>query len=513
MSNEQDTFSDTIQHGELPPALSSIFACLPAKTVEQFYSGYQRWLLQQQHELLSVQLMLLRQQISENEELMRQQQPSAIALAVLARLQSNGVSDVELLDRMLERGEEWLDTTLQLLIRCEQLGMAPSDYTQWCEHALDDAYNWLASMQADDFTGTANISGIATLTDAQDEDTNHREAVTEEMILQKLMSEADEETLELAVVCAPTSHLSHSAPPSSEPQAATGAAEAGMSAAEPERIAVEQHTSAELNAAESTPHAPTEAEVSATEAGIGDTAQQAATETDASLAEPEGVEAAQHTPVTVAETEVRATEQRAMEAMPLAPGELQEPEESAVPSAEVASEPADEAPSAIASTPAIVETEHEPLSEPSTPHSEPPAPMPEHPLAEAEPMLAATAQSAAETEEASPLEALSPPAEHSPVKEESCTPGNIPGGDTPLAVEEAAEYIEVEIVPEELDLPPVAPRAEETEAIEAGSPQSSMAPSYVPAAAATSFRSVQPPRPPRAKKRGFFSQLFSIIFS
>ena len=80
-------------------------------------------------------------------ECLEQVHPSALALATLARLQAHGVSDITVLDRMLERGEEWLNRTMQRLEYCEKIDVISDGYTKWCEHALEGAYDWIDSMQ------------------------------------------------------------------------------------------------------------------------------------------------------------------------------------------------------------------------------------------------------------------------------------------------------------------------------------------------------------------------------
>src|SRR5712692_2258170 len=102
-------------------SVDDIFAGLNQRDIEQFYAGYQQWHLQQQIATLQTRVDDLYLQIFDITERMQTVQPSAIALATLARLQANGVNDVELLDRMHERGENWLDQTMQRLDYCEQL--------------------------------------------------------------------------------------------------------------------------------------------------------------------------------------------------------------------------------------------------------------------------------------------------------------------------------------------------------------------------------------------------------
>src|SRR5579864_2686257 len=101
--------------------LDTVFAHLDPQEVEQFYAAYKQWLLQQQVSSLRQRIDHIQQQLAENSRLIQQTRPSPIALATLARLQSNGVNDIDLLDSMLARGEAWLDATMQRLDYCEQI--------------------------------------------------------------------------------------------------------------------------------------------------------------------------------------------------------------------------------------------------------------------------------------------------------------------------------------------------------------------------------------------------------
>src|SRR5947199_7949192 len=117
---------------------------------------------------------------------MEQVSPGAFALATLARLQASGVNDVGLLDSMLERGEAWLDHTMQLLEQCERLKVFDGDYTHWCELALEGAYDWISSMlEANSLPTSQEASPPA----------SSSEQITEEMVLQKLMSDDGSEPL------------------------------------------------------------------------------------------------------------------------------------------------------------------------------------------------------------------------------------------------------------------------------------------------------------------------------
>src|SRR5579872_3688163 len=73
--------------------INAIFAHLDRRDVEQFYASYQLWILQQHIAEVQARIQSVTQQIAENQEHLQRVHPSAIALATLARLQSNGVND------------------------------------------------------------------------------------------------------------------------------------------------------------------------------------------------------------------------------------------------------------------------------------------------------------------------------------------------------------------------------------------------------------------------------------
>lgn len=165
--------------------VDEIFAGLSQRDIEQFYTAYQRWHLQQQIATLQTQIDALQLQILENTEHMQEVHPSALSLATLARLQANGVSDIDLLDQMLERGESWLDQTMQRLDYCEQLDdFIRDDYTQWCKLALEGAYDWIDSIQE------PSASSPAQEPVAVEEEVIE---TTEELLLQKLSSDEVED--------------------------------------------------------------------------------------------------------------------------------------------------------------------------------------------------------------------------------------------------------------------------------------------------------------------------------
>ena len=188
--------------------LNHLFAQLNPLDVERFYTAYSLWSTQQRLQTLQTQIDDIHRDIAENTERLEQVHPSALALATLARLQSNGVSDIAILDRMLERGEEWLDRTMQLLEYCEKIGFISDGYTKWCEHALEGAYDWIDSMQEQEAADSADPAPIEpalseVLVDSGSSGSNEQiethengepaNEQMEELFLQKLMSDESQD--------------------------------------------------------------------------------------------------------------------------------------------------------------------------------------------------------------------------------------------------------------------------------------------------------------------------------
>ena len=180
----------------IPAELSTIFVLLDSQDVEQFYASYQLWLLQQQMAGVQAQIQNISQQLTQNQEQLQHVQPSAIALSTLACLQAHDVNDNDLLDRLLERGEAWLDRIMQRLAYCEKFDFIRGNYTEWCEHALEGAYDWIDSVAEASTEGSDSLSPheLPVISTPVDVDATNVPQVqtTEEMLLQKLMSDEDE---------------------------------------------------------------------------------------------------------------------------------------------------------------------------------------------------------------------------------------------------------------------------------------------------------------------------------
>lgn len=199
MHTNHDSFPSPQYSDENSAVLSSAFRQLTPDDVEQFYTYYQHWQLQQRIQDTQTQIAELQQQINENADLMEMVRPSAIALSALAQLQSQGVQNIDLLDRMLERGDTWLDHTLQLLEYCERLDFIHDNYTEWCEHALEGAYDWVASIHDTPDAPESSSLEVETSTSIDATDRVDATDVTETLLLQKLMSDDETEKSPVAV--------------------------------------------------------------------------------------------------------------------------------------------------------------------------------------------------------------------------------------------------------------------------------------------------------------------------
>lgn len=161
---------------------AEVFERLREQDIEQFYAHYQLWVLRRRVPLLEKEIEALREHLEDHLRTIEKLRPSPIALAVLARLQSNGVSNIDLLDTMLDRGEDWLDKMMQRLDYCEQVeDFIQGDYTQWCINSLEGAYDWIDTL-------LGSIKEVKTYR----EPAGTGVEATEELLLQRL-SQDDEE--------------------------------------------------------------------------------------------------------------------------------------------------------------------------------------------------------------------------------------------------------------------------------------------------------------------------------
>ena len=206
----------TLQEKSPSQAIQLLFSQLNPGDVEQFTHAYHTWTLHQQMAQLSLQISLIHQEIDANKEQLHLFQPTTLALSTLAQLQAHGVHNIDLLDRLHTRGETWLDQALQLLEHCERLDLIQGDYTQWCEHALEGAYDWLSSIDEEDLSNAENGIELVTSIHTEETDTPNNTLVneTKALLLRKLFTDTDTSAAEKATEVSIPSQV----PPGEEPE-------------------------------------------------------------------------------------------------------------------------------------------------------------------------------------------------------------------------------------------------------------------------------------------------------
>jgi hypothetical protein len=123
--------------------ITQLYEQIPLEAMQQIADSYMTWYVEKTTRQLDETIAKLRAELEENDKQEALYKPSAAELDALRRLQANKVADVDLLDRLVEKGEEWLVLTMHRLDYFERAGLAPTDYPGWCEHALIGAYDWI----------------------------------------------------------------------------------------------------------------------------------------------------------------------------------------------------------------------------------------------------------------------------------------------------------------------------------------------------------------------------------
>ena len=126
-----------------PTAVTTLYAQIPLQAMQQVSDSYMAWYVDRVTRQLDETMAGLRSELRENDAKEASFRPSQNELGAIERLQRSGVSGVDLLDRMVEQGEDWLMVTMRRLDHFERTGLAPKDYSTWCEHALGGAYDWI----------------------------------------------------------------------------------------------------------------------------------------------------------------------------------------------------------------------------------------------------------------------------------------------------------------------------------------------------------------------------------
>ena len=130
-----------------PQAVVSLYERIPLGAVQQMADSYLTWYVQCVTQRLDEIAAGLRANLRANDTLETSCCPTPREQDAILRLQQRSVTGLDLLDRMVERGEGWLLLTMRRLEHFERTGLAPKDYSTWCEHALAGAYDWIDHQQ------------------------------------------------------------------------------------------------------------------------------------------------------------------------------------------------------------------------------------------------------------------------------------------------------------------------------------------------------------------------------
>src|SRR5690348_3366250 len=126
-----------------PTAVTKLYEQIPLDAMQQVSDSYMSWYVDRVTRQLDETIAGLRSELRENDAKEASFRPSQNELNAIERLQHSGVTGMDLLDRMVEQGEDWLMVTMRRLDHFERTGLAPKDYSTWCEHALSGAYDWI----------------------------------------------------------------------------------------------------------------------------------------------------------------------------------------------------------------------------------------------------------------------------------------------------------------------------------------------------------------------------------
>lgn len=126
-----------------PTAVTKLYEQIPLEAMQRVSDGYMAWYVTRVTQSLDETMSSLRSELRDNDAKEASYCPSPSEQSAIKRLQTSGVTGIDLLDRMVEQGEDWLTLTMRRLDHFEKTGLAPKDYSTWCEHALGGAYDWI----------------------------------------------------------------------------------------------------------------------------------------------------------------------------------------------------------------------------------------------------------------------------------------------------------------------------------------------------------------------------------
>jgi hypothetical protein len=126
-----------------PTAVTKLYENIPLESMQQVAESYMAWYVDRVTRHLDETTAALRSELRDNDAKEASYCPSPREQEAIERLKRSGVSGMDLLDRLVEQGEDWLLLTMRRLDHFERTGLAPKDYSTWCEHALSGAYDWI----------------------------------------------------------------------------------------------------------------------------------------------------------------------------------------------------------------------------------------------------------------------------------------------------------------------------------------------------------------------------------
>src|SRR5215470_17912277 len=142
-----------------PATVTKLYEQLPLEDMQQVADSYTSWYVESVTRTLDERTAALRSELRENDAKEASYCPTPREQEAIERLKRSGVTGMDLLDRMVEQGEDWLVLTMRRLDHFERTGLAPKDYSTWCEHALSGAYDWIDHERINQSSGTPSTSG------------------------------------------------------------------------------------------------------------------------------------------------------------------------------------------------------------------------------------------------------------------------------------------------------------------------------------------------------------------
>lgn len=124
-------------------SIDKIYNNITLDQLQEFTNSYLAWYVKTNVEAQDNAIQQLRSQLQENDRNESALRPTSSELYAIESLQDRGVTDIDLLDQIIEKGENWVSLTINRLQYFENAGLAPSDYVIWCQHALSGAYDWI----------------------------------------------------------------------------------------------------------------------------------------------------------------------------------------------------------------------------------------------------------------------------------------------------------------------------------------------------------------------------------